>query len=363
MDTLRKLCLGIAFLSAACAAGDDQGGITAGAAGTDGVVTGGAAGTGGITAGAAGTDGVVTGGAGGVAGTGGVAGFSDTGGSGGTAGSGGSGGAAGAPGTGATGGSAGSSGAGGAGGKGGKIDAGTGATAGAGVDAGDSGAAAAGTIVPLYTYPTDASWTAIVTAKQAHPTVRVVAIVNPNNGPGSSKDGSYTTGIGKLVAANIVVIGYVATGYTSRTAATVEADIDRWKSFYPQLQGIFFDEQSNKAADVAYYQTVSDYAKGQGLSYTVGNPGTDTAEAFVGALDTMLIYESAGLPSNTELAGWHTKYAPSNFGIIPYATGFDAAFVQTARKYVAYIYLQNDDLPNPWDTLPSYFGNLLAALE
>jgi hypothetical protein len=232
------------------------------------------------------------------------------------------------------------------------------------VDAGDSGTtSAAGTIVPLYTDPGDASWTAIVSAKQAHPTVRVVAIVNPNNGPGSSRSASYTSGIAKLVGAQIVVIGYVATGYASRTTASVEAQIDQWKSFYPQLGGIFFDEQSNLAGDVAYYRTLSQYAKTQGLPYTVGNPGTDTAEAFIGALDTMLIYETNGLPAASALAGWHAKYPPSNFGIIPYAVAFNATFVRDARKYVQYIYLQNDNLPNPWDTLPSYFGDLLAALE
>ena len=109
--------------------------------------------------------------------------------------------------------------------------------------------------------------------------------------------------------------------------------------------------------------TLSQYAKAKGLSYTVGNPGTDTAEAFIGALDTMLIYETNGLPSTAQIAGWHAKYPPSNFGVIPYATGMNATFVHDARQYVGYIYLQNDNLPNPWDSLPAYFGDLLAALE
>ncbi len=218
--------------------------------------------------------------------------------------------------------------------------------------------------MPLYTDPGDPSWAAIVDAKMAHPTVRVVAIVNPSDGPGSSLSSAYTTGIAKLVAAGIQVIGYVATGYASNSTASMEATIDRWKSFYPQLGGIFFDEQSNQAKDVAYYQTLSQYAKAQGLSYTVGNPGTDTAEAFVGALDTMLIYETDGVPSVSQMGGWHTKYPRSNFGIIPYKVpAVNASFVSTAREYVGYIYLQNDDLPNPWDSLPSYFADLLAALE
>jgi hypothetical protein len=223
---------------------------------------------------------------------------------------------------------------------------------------------AAATIVPLYTSPGDSSWNAVIAAKMAHPKVGVVAIVNPSNGPGSSASSAYTSGIARLTAAGIKVIGYVSTDYTGNSAATVKADIDRWKAFYPgQLGGIFFDEQSNKADDVAYYRDLSQYAKSQGLPFTVGNPGTDTAEGYVGALDMMLIYESAGLPATDRLAGWHANHAPSNFGIIPYATSLDATFVRNARKYVQYIYLQNDNLPNPWDSVPSYFGDLLAALE
>jgi hypothetical protein len=226
-------------------------------------------------------------------------------------------------------------------------------------------ASAGATIVPLYTYPSDPSWGAIVTAHLGHPTVRIVAIVNPDSGPGAAKLGAFTTGIAKLVAAGIDVIGYVATGYAGKSVASVEGEIDAWHAFYPQVGGIFFDEQSAEAADVAYYRTLSQYAKAHGLAYTVGNPGADTSEAYVvmGALDTMLIYESKGLPSASKLGGWHAKYAPTNFGIIPYGAAFDAAFVREARRSVGFVYIQNDDLPNPWDTLPPFFGDLLAALE
>jgi len=188
--------------------------------------------------------------------------------------------------------------------------------------------------------------------------------VNPSNGPGGAVSSAYSNGIAGLTAAGIKVIGYVATGYTANSAASVKADIDRWKAFYPGLiTGIFFDEQSNKAGDVPYYRDLSQYTKAQGLPFTVGNPGTDTAESFVGALDMMLIYESAGLPSASQLGGWHANHAPSNFGIIPYATSLDPGWVRNARQHVQYIYLQNDNLPNPWDSVPGYFSDLLAALE
>jgi len=234
----------------------------------------------------------------------------------------------------------------------------------AGAASAPAASGAASTIVPLYTYPTDPSWNTVIAAKAAHPTVGVIAAVNPNNGPGAAPDPAYASGIAQLNAAGIKVIGYVATGYAVIGAAAVKADIDRWRAFYPgQISGIFFDEQSNRAGDVPYYRDLSQHAKAQGLSFTVGNPGTDSAPEYIGALDTMLIYESSGLPTVTQLGGWHASHAPSNFGVIPHAAQFDAAFVRAARQYVQYIYLQNDTLPNPWDSVPTYFNDLLAALE
>ena len=74
----------------------------------------------------------------------------------------------------------------------------------------------------------------------------------------------------------------------------------------------------------------------------------------------MLSYESAGTPALSSLS----QYAAhrDQFGIIPYAATFDAAYVRAAAQSVRYVYLTNDDLPNPWDTLPGYFDALLAAL-
>jgi hypothetical protein len=78
----------------------------------------------------------------------------------------------------------------------------------------------------------------------------------------------------------------------------------------------------------------------------------------------MLIYESAGLPDPSSLGGWHLQHPKSNFGVIPYAVGaLDGGFVAAARADVGFIFITNDDLPNPWDSLPPYFANLLDALQ
>ena len=95
----------------------------------------------------------------------------------------------------------------------------------------------------------------------------------------------------------------------------------------------------------------------------MGNPGADTGPSFVGALDVGLIYESRGVPAVGALGGWHAGYPREGFGVIPYGTGLDHAFVKAAKPYVGWIYLNDDALPNPWDSLPSYFADLLADLE
>lgn len=159
------------------------------------------------------------------------------------------------------------------------------------------------------------------------------------------------------------MIGYVYTSYAARATSVVEADIDAWHRFYPTVTGIFFDEESDATGGAAYYRELATYAQSNGMTFTVANPGTDTSSAYIDAVDVTLIYENAGLPSSSMLATWRSTYAAARVGVIPYAANFDLTWVQQARSAVGYIYVTNDDLPNPWDTLPSYFSSLLAALE
>ena len=77
----------------------------------------------------------------------------------------------------------------------------------------------------------------------------------------------------------------------------------------------------------------------------------------------IFIYENAGLPSTAALGGWHASHDKRNFGIIPYAVpSMSRTFIAAAKKYVGYIYLQNDTMPNPWDTVPPFLKDLMTAL-
>lgn len=225
----------------------------------------------------------------------------------------------------------------------------------------------AGTIVPLYIYPdaTSSNWNALFTAHAANPTVPIVAIVNPGLTATTAKaDSNYQRAVARLLTAGIKVAGYVPTTYGARPIADVKANIDRWATYYPGTNAVFFDEQGNKLGQEAYYREIATYAKSRGMTMTIGNPGTDVPTSFMGVLDTMMIYESLGIPTAARVGGWHANYDRKNFGIIPYGCGeADLAFVAVAKPTVGWIYLQSDNMPDPWDTLPAYFGKLVAALK
>src|SRR5437870_4001158 len=222
-----------------------------------------------------------------------------------------------------------------------------------------------GIVIPLYTYPTDGSWSASLQAKKAHPNVPIIAIINPSDGPGGSSDSNYVQGVKNFQAAGIIVIGYVATGYASHGMSDLDAQISRYKNWY-SVNGIFFDEMANNQGNENYYSTLNTYVKSLGMTYTMGNPGTTTLKSYVGTLDSIIIYESAGTPSLSYPASatFYPSYSKSNFGLLAYSVpSLDTSFETSTSTYVQWMYITNDGLSNPWDTLPSYFMNEVAALD
>ncbi len=229
-----------------------------------------------------------------------------------------------------------------------------------------------GTVIPLYTDPS--TWGTLIQAKQNHPSVPVIAIVDQTDqGPPATCDSNWNQGITSLQAAGITVIAYVDTVYTQVTAAETKSRIDKWKQCYPSLQGVMFDEMQNVDSAQAYYKDVSDYAKSQGMGLTVGNAGTDVPESFFGGTTTDVIFidEFSGLRS----ASIYSVYAPhrDQAAVIPYgvpamagnnASMSDATrqWVRTVKQSCKYIYVTNDGGANPWDTLSTYFEDLLVTL-
>ena len=200
---------------------------------------------------------------------------------------------------------------------------------------------------------------------KAAPRVPLIAILNPNSGPGTSVDANYTNAVNSLRAAGGTVIGYVYTSYGARSIAAVEQDIDRYHSFY-SIDGIMFDEMANTSAEtnLAYYAQLYSYVKGVSTNWLVmGNPGINTLEAYLTrpCADILITYEdNTGYPTYVPDA-WTQNHSPTNFAHLCHTVTNAATmtnYVQLAlSRNVGWIYVTDDKLSNPWDTLATYWTN------
>jgi hypothetical protein len=228
---------------------------------------------------------------------------------------------------------------------------------------------ALGILVPAYFYPSaNSAWD---TLNRAAPRVPLVAIMNPFNGPASERNPDYTRAVTALHSAGGHVIGYVYTSYTARLLAEVKADIDRYISFY-SIDGFFVDEMNNTAepASYAYYADLYQFIKAKSNTYlVVGNPGTSTQEEYLSrpCADSLVVFENYAGYDQYQADFWTTNYPANRFGHLVYAVSAAATmsnYVHLAQaRNAGFIFITDDLLPNPWDTLPAYWEAEVSLLQ
>ena len=217
-----------------------------------------------------------------------------------------------------------------------------------------------GIVIPLYTDPTDSTWNTVVQVHNAYPTVPMIVIADPtSSGAGTSIDQNYVSGVKNLQAAGIIVLGYIDTIYAGRALSSVESDATNWWNWY-HPNGIFFDEFGGSAA---YYSTLNTFVKALGVTYTMGNPGTTVSTSYYGILDSLIISENPSYPSISTLSSATSGYSKSGFGYLAYGVSLDTSFEVSSTQYVGWIYITSASGSNPWNTLPSYFSNEVAAID
>ena len=235
-------------------------------------------------------------------------------------------------------------------------------------------AAAAGSleiVVPAYFYPAPQGslWSELTAAAAS---VSVTAILNPASGPGSSRDANYVAAVGQLRTAGGRVIGYVPTGFGSRSLADIFADINAYHDFY-EIDGIFIDEMNNRGAQAVlnFYGQIYSHVKSLDSNWEVmGNPGTNTTESFLTlpAADRLIITEDVG--SRYEAfspSAWVSDYDSARFIHLvhsePTAAAMRTDIEIAVSRNAGGLYITDDTLPNPWDRLPDYWAEELSAIE
>jgi hypothetical protein len=195
-----------------------------------------------------------------------------------------------------------------------------------------------------------------------------LGVINPNSGPGTSASTSYQNLMSKKPSGT-KLIGYVYSDYGNRAISSVEADIDKYYTWYPSVDGIFVDEANNNSCTVElnYYRTLYNYIKGKSASATVVlNPGAVTLECYVNSSDILITFES----DFTSYSGswhsghaWEANYPASRFWHLVHNTpsgSMATALGLSRQRHAGWVYVTDDAMPNPWDTLASYWSSEIA---
>lgn len=227
-----------------------------------------------------------------------------------------------------------------------------------------------GTIIPLYSYPGEAAWDLIL--EEGNSTIETIAIINPSNGPvecNTTTANDYALGIAKLRGGAVRVIGYVYTSYGARNIAEVKNDVDRYYECFDGMGGIFFDETNQSSEAAGYYGDLSHYVREiNGSNRVVLNPGIYPDEAIVQSADTVIIYEEGGVDfDHLSPPSYVQNYSPQRFALLGYGVSASAVNRDKLRGVsdhrVGYLYLTDDTLDNPWDTLGSYYETFKTLLR
>jgi hypothetical protein len=244
--------------------------------------------------------------------------------------------------------------------------------------AGSAAAPAQELLVPAYFYPSSnpalSYWDELTAAAQSG--VRITAIMNPGNGPGTALNSDYAAAVNSFRAAGGKVLGYVYTCYgnnncvsglpATRTTADVLADAAQYAAWY-NVDGIFLDEMSNTASALSFYETVAAGLRAARPGARIfGNPGVATPASYLAVADTLVTFENGGGYGSAVAPGWGLTEASGRQAHLHHSisteAGMLAALAEARARNAGYVYITDDVLANPWDTLPSYWNAELAAL-
>ena len=202
---------------------------------------------------------------------------------------------------------------------------------------------------------------------------RSIAIMNPNSGPGTSRDALYTTAIDDCHVRGQRVVGYLTSDYGQRTLSQVYAEIDTYYSLYPKIDGILVDEMVNCDVCVfmngmsvpVYYSRIYSHVKQKSASVgvVVGNPGAAASSNWqvdsTPVADIVVVFEGprSSYTSWTPPT-WVLNAPATKLSQIIYANpAANRASVcgKTRTTNSGFVYVTDGILPNPFNPLASYW--------
>lgn len=224
-------------------------------------------------------------------------------------------------------------------------------------------------VVPAYFYPEGANlrkWNRLIAAARQVP---LLVVVNCDDGPGSEVDPAYARVIAGLEKAGAKLVGYVMTEYGTRSTQAVRDEIERWLRFYPELDGIYFDQQATDPEFVPYYRELSEFVRDRrSKALVVNNPGAVCSENYFAPdiADAFNLVETGTTSAEFPPAGLAGRFPEVRFAANIYSAESPQAMQRTVEAAlaagIADIYVTDDGEPDPWDTLPGYWEKLVELV-
>ncbi len=214
--------------------------------------------------------------------------------------------------------------------------------------------------IAAYFYP-GSLWTQAI---NANPKVDFM-VMNPASGSGMIPISDYVTTIAAARQRGILIYGYISTRYGQRPQTEIQQEITNYRNWY-NVDGIFLDESSSQLADLTYYQNLAAFIRTQPNSKVILNPGVYPDQAYMNVGDVILVYEGSSKNYlNSQVPSWISNYNPNKFWHMIYnAPSFQLQQLIDISKQrrAGHIYITEDRLPNPYDTLPKYWSRLTSAI-
>ena len=253
-----------------------------------------------------------------------------------------------------------------------------------------------GLLVPAYFSPgDDGLWPKLNAV--AEKKVPLIAIMNPDVGPGDKPDPEYIKATKALQKSGGKVVGYIFTKYGRRNAGHVMEDITRYFEWYPHIDGIFVDQMpadlSNKKKEPSRYkaefakiggnQKPKDARKEMTQYYygiwvhvkalksewmVIGNPGATPDQSFYKekTADVFVTFANHDGYDAYKPPSWLKRGSRKTAHLI-----YDVASTEDMKKHIAaakehgadWVYVSDDGGGNPWDTLPAYWDEQVAQFS
>lgn len=214
--------------------------------------------------------------------------------------------------------------------------------------------------IPSYFYP-GTRWTQAINSA---PKVDFM-LINPNSGSGTSSNSDYVSTVNQARTAGIKIYGYVYTNYGNRPISEVTQEIDNYRNWY-NVDGIFLDETASSSSQLSYYQQLATYIRTRPNAKVILNPGTFPDEGYMTIGDIIVVFEDRySNYINLTLPTWINNYSADKYWHIIHSTSIAQsrkALSLSKQRRAGHIYITDDKLPNPYDTLPKNWSYLLANI-